>query len=84
MGFPKYACSCFFLLLIKSLDEELLAQASSQDFCAVLSSCVIPAVCPELAALSRVAVPCAVLAGGAAQVFQEEGCSLPVVLKLQL
>lgn len=83
-GFSKYACSCLFLLLIRSMEEELLAQASSQDFCAVLSSCVISAVCLEQAALSRVAVPYAVLTGSAAEVFQEEGCSLLVVLKLKL
>lgn len=56
-------------------------QQSGLLCCDVLSSCVVPAVC---LALSRVAVPCALLAGGATEVFQEEVCSLPVVLKLQL
>lgn len=61
-------------------------QQSGLLCCDVLLSCVVPAVCLEQEGLSRVAVPCAVLAGGATEVFQEKvtSYSLPVVLKLQL
>jgi len=86
MGFAKGACSHLSLLLIKSVEEGSCWLRPAVRTCVLGRAHVlcIPAVCLEQAATSYVAICCGVLADSVAEVSQEEGCHLPVFLKLKL
>ena len=76
----------FSLLLIKSVKEGScwLRPAVRTSVLQCARILYIAAAYLEQAATSYVARRCGVLADGAAKVSQEEGCHLPVFLKLKL